>query len=184
MTTASIIQCLVLLVVLAAAVISDLRRHRIANALTLPALLIALALQIYGDGWIGLGAGVLGALIGFAALVVFYVARVMGAGDVKLLAVTGAFLGPHGALIAAVTALIAGGVGAIGYVGFRAAQAALQAATRGGSSTLTTAGTAAFIGAQNARRERLPYALPIAIGGCVGLYASGAMSPITHWVGQ
>src|SRR6478609_2330404 len=78
------------LVVLVAA-FTDLRWRRIPNWLTLPALPIGIAAQtVYGDGfWQGL----LGALGGFAALLVLFLVGAGGAGDVKLFTVVGSFVG-------------------------------------------------------------------------------------------
>jgi len=180
MNLAAIMSPLALLVGLSAAVIADLRRHRIPNALVLGGLLTALALQSFAGGWQGLGAGLLGATTGLACFIPFYMLRGMGAGDVKLLAVVGAFLGPKGALLAALATLIAGGVGAILYVGLRAALEGLRATSRDGLATVIPA---AWIGAERARRDRLPYALPIAVGGCVSLYMLGALAPLAKTVG-
>lgn len=100
---------LVLGLVLVAAV-TDVRRHRIYNRTTYPGILAALGLNALGElaawrgvdasllerlGWIGLGASLMGlALIGFLMLVCFVLFKV-GGGDVKLMAMAGAFLGPE-----------------------------------------------------------------------------------------
>lgn len=72
---------------------TDIRRFRIANALTLSLLASGLAYHAFYGGWPGLGRGVAGAAFGFFALVVPYAAGGMGAGDVKFLAGVGAWLG-------------------------------------------------------------------------------------------
>ena len=54
-----------------------------------------------------------GLLLGFAVFFVFYAIGGMGAGDVKLMAAIGAFLGPKDVLFAALYTAIAGGVYAI-----------------------------------------------------------------------
>jgi prepilin peptidase CpaA len=180
MSFTAIMTPLALLVGLGTAVITDLRRHRIPNALVLGGLVTALMLQSVASGWLGLGSGLLGAATGLICFIPFYMLRGMGAGDVKLLAVVGAFLGPKGAVLAALAALIAGGLGSILYVCLRAALAALRATSRDGLGTLLTA---AWIGADSARRDRLPYALPIAVGGCASLYLVGALAPLAQTVG-
>jgi prepilin peptidase CpaA len=76
-----------------AAAVSDVRSFRIPNRLTLTLLLGGLAYQLAVGGLAGLGTGVLGVLAGFALLVPFHVAGGLGAGDVKLLAAVGAWLG-------------------------------------------------------------------------------------------
>jgi prepilin peptidase CpaA len=66
---------------------------RIPNLLTLPLLLAGLVAHALAGGLPGLGASLIGAGFGFAALIVFYAAGGMGAGDVKFLAAVGAWLG-------------------------------------------------------------------------------------------
>ncbi|REM34762.1 prepilin peptidase, partial [Mycobacterium tuberculosis] len=53
--------------------------------------------------------------VGFAAMVPFYVIGVMGAGDVKLMAMAGAFIGPEQTLMAVLFTFIAGGVAAMAF---------------------------------------------------------------------
>ncbi|QEY64033.1 hypothetical protein FXN65_18980 [Metapseudomonas lalkuanensis] len=98
-----------LLGLLGFAVVSDLRSHRIPNLLILLGLGLGLAGQVYSTGLSGLGDGILGMLVGFAIFLPMYALGGMAAGDVKLMAMTGAFLSAHDATWAALYSLIAGG---------------------------------------------------------------------------
>ncbi len=98
----------------------DVRSHRIPNRLIFIGIVIGFALNILiPEGWgfnstLPGGLGWLGSLkgmgVGFALFLPIYLLRAMGAGDVKLMAMVGAFLGPNDVLGAALATFIAGGV--------------------------------------------------------------------------
>ncbi len=112
-----------LTVLLLAAAWSDLRQRRIPNAVVFPGALLALLLHTIlpaGDGFLapvpgglGLGGALKGLAFGLLILLPFYRARGMGAGDVKLMAMVGAFLGPVQIWPVIFATLLAGGALAI-----------------------------------------------------------------------
>ncbi len=108
-----------LLAVLLVSSVTDLAWHRIPNALLMPALVLALILQASGDGFDGMLSAAAGLVVGLAFLMPLHVMGGMGAGDVKLLGVVGAFLGPWGAFVAGAAALIAGAILGIAYIAWR-----------------------------------------------------------------
>ena len=75
------------------AVFTDWREHKIYNKLLVPAFFTALLLHTFQGGISGLTSSLLGVALGFALLLLPYFMGGMGAGDVKLLAVIGAFGG-------------------------------------------------------------------------------------------
>jgi prepilin peptidase CpaA len=160
------------------AVREDLLSHRIPNALTGPLLALGIVFQCASNGWTGLGDALAGAALGLAMLMPFYVLRAMGAGDVKLLAALGAWLGPHWTLIAGVNTLIAGGVLAIGYVLVGAARAAL--AQTDGSWRMRL--HSAAICAERLRRDRFPYALAIAVGAVSAVAEKGDLLAVYNYL--
>jgi prepilin peptidase CpaA len=96
---------------LLAAVLTDVRSRRIPNLLTLPGLVAGLLWWAAEAGWAGLWTGVLGALTGAGLLFLPFALGGLGAGDVKLLALVGAFGGPSLAVQAFLAAALFGGVG-------------------------------------------------------------------------
>jgi prepilin peptidase CpaA len=98
----------VLGVVLISASTTDVLSHRIPNALLAPALAIAVLTGVAATGLTGLLAVTSGLIVGMLMLFPLYVAGGTSAGDVKLLGVAGAFLGPTGALFAGLFTFIAG----------------------------------------------------------------------------
>jgi Flp pilus assembly protein protease CpaA len=105
-----------LLVILAAglaATFTDLRSFRIPNVITIPLFFAGIgfhALTPIGQG----GAFALwGALAGLACLLMFYVLGGVGAGDVKLLAASGAWVGFMAVLVITLIAAIFAGLYAL-----------------------------------------------------------------------
>jgi len=91
----------------------DVATRRIPNALTLGAALAGVAFHLAADGVSGGLTSVGGLLVGLAIFFPIFALGGMGAGDVKLLAALGAWLGPMNALWTAMFAAIAGGVMAL-----------------------------------------------------------------------
>ncbi|WP_249897111.1 A24 family peptidase [Paenibacillus sp. PK3_47] len=75
------------------ALITDTRRMKIPNMITLPALVSGILVQIMIKGLDGLIFAACGAGTGFILLLIMYVIGAVGAGDVKLFAGIGAWMG-------------------------------------------------------------------------------------------
>lgn len=108
------IKLLVLFAVMTAAVWSDISLRKIPNRLVVAATLLGFAGSAMAEG-IGLAQAAGGFALGFAALLPLYALHAMGAGDVKLMAAVGTFLGVKGVLIAVVATFAAGGLLAIAF---------------------------------------------------------------------
>jgi len=104
--------------------VTDVVAHKIPNALLLPALAVAVLLGSIGHGAEGLVAALYGLLVGLAMLLPLYVAGGTAAGDVKLMGVAGAFLGPTGAFFAALFTFIVGAALGIFWIAWRKRHAA------------------------------------------------------------
>lgn len=99
---------LILMVVIAA--VTDIGSRRIPNMLVVSGLIIALIMQVFlpvAGSW---HSWLYGTLTGLFLFLPFYVLRGMGAGDVKLMAATGAFVGPLMALKIGLATFIIGGI--------------------------------------------------------------------------
>jgi prepilin peptidase CpaA len=109
----------VLIALLIAAALIDIKSNRIPNWLVFGGALFGLVYNGFfpaferESGWLlaieGLG-------VGLGMLLPFYMLRAMGAGDVKLMAMVGAFLGPWHTFMAVLATFLAGGVLAIGFL--------------------------------------------------------------------
>jgi len=106
-----------LLILLLLAAWHDVRSYRIPNLLVLSGIVIGILLNTFLPQVMG-GIGFLSAFMGLGAgllvLMPLYLLRAMGAGDVKLMAMVGAFVGPVAMLWVTIYVLIAGGLLAIG----------------------------------------------------------------------
>lgn len=156
---------LFLLVIIAA--VCDIRSRRIPNKLVFPGALAAIAFHTISPYGIGFLSSMGGLAFGLIAFLPLYMTRAMGAGDVKLMAMVGAFLGPMAALGAIITTLIAGGVLAI-------ASAIRNKSTQRMFNNIKVMMTYAMVGAATGNRisaeitsisaGKLPYGIAIAIG--------------------
>jgi prepilin peptidase CpaA len=88
------VEMFTLLAILVLAAVSDWRSRRIPNGLILFGLAVAIVSAASGGGTDRLVTALAGAGTGFLLLLPGFMLRFTGAGDVKLLAMLGAFLGP------------------------------------------------------------------------------------------
>jgi prepilin peptidase CpaA len=97
--------------VLGIALFFDVSTRRIPNWLILAGLIASLGCSVVQSFPLaGAGHGFLGALVGLGIFLPLYLVRAAGAGDVKLMVVAGAFIGPLQVTGAALLTLICGGV--------------------------------------------------------------------------
>ncbi len=104
---------IMLLAALAVAVITDLRSQRIPNWLTFPLMLLGLVTHTVMGGWDGLLFSSAGFGLGLGVMLIPFLLGMMGAGDVKLMAGVGAWLGANTAFAAFLFTCLAGGLYAL-----------------------------------------------------------------------
>ena len=114
-----IIKLSVILLVFLIALYSDLKHQRIPNLLCTLTLLTGVIVQCYFAGWSGLLSGFIGAGLAFMLLFPAFYFRLLGAGDVKLMAAIGTFLDVKLLLWSICYAIIAGAITSIGLALFR-----------------------------------------------------------------
>lgn len=110
------------------AVYHDVRSRRIPNCLVLPGALAGLLLNCVMPAGAGLLTATPGAIgfwpalgglaLGLALLLPMYALKALGAGDVKLMAMVGAFVGPYTVFLCLLSTLLAGGVLALAVAAF------------------------------------------------------------------
>ena len=149
---------------LAFGMLTDVRARRVPNALVLGMLGWALvgALMHWSPAASPAAAG-LGALTGLACWLPFWLAGLLGAGDVKYFAAGGAWIGPSLAWRAALATALVGGLMAFVVLvrdrGFRrtAAETALQ--YQHAAQLIATAD----LGSTDAVKRTFPYAVPMGL---------------------
>lgn len=107
---------IILLCLVLQAAVSDLAWRRIPNVLVAAGLLLALAIQWRLGGSALLAQGLAGAAVGLLLFLPMYALGGMAAGDVKLAAMAGSFVGPWQALQLCLLSALAGGVLALCYL--------------------------------------------------------------------
>ncbi|HEY9723748.1 MAG TPA: A24 family peptidase [Oscillatoriaceae cyanobacterium] len=151
------------------AMVTDLQTRKIYNWLTFPAMLVGLVLNIALGGVSGLESSLIGLAAGSLLFVVGFLMGAMGAGDVKLMAAVGLWLGwPH--TLAAVV-----------YVTVAGALVAIVSATANGSLPkllnnvkwfflgLIIPGAKATVALGDSAAPPVPYGVSIAIGTALAL---------------
>jgi prepilin peptidase CpaA len=103
-----------LAIVLFLAVYLDIRTSRVPNWLTLAAMCIGPFVHSLLEGAQGAMFSLSGLGAGLALFFIFYLTGGMGAGDVKLMGAIGAVVGPYGAFMSGILALMLGGIYAVG----------------------------------------------------------------------
>ena len=160
---------------LAAAVLSDVTVRRIPNLAAFLGAVAALALSV-SPGGTGAGNAMLGLACGLAVPLPFKLLGVMGAGDVKLLAAVGAFVGFPGVLWVITVAFVAGGALSLAWaMRYRAARAMMGNLRAG--LVQVTAGRLPRPGGLPLSGVRVPYSFAIVIGALGYALWSGRV----HW---
>jgi len=149
-----------LLLGLTAAVVIDCRSHRIPNRLVMLIAFAGIGMRLIQGGIGALPDAAGGLAVGFALLLPFYLLGGMAAGDVKLMAAAGAWLGIERAAWAVTATLVAGGLLgatlALWAIFFR-----MQLAPGAVASMIFVAPRELLRGV---RGMRFPYAIAVAIG--------------------
>lgn len=101
---------LILVIILLIAIATDLHSSRVPNWLTFPAMIFGLLGHAWMDNIDGIIFSLAGLGTGLGLFFLLYLAGGIGAGDVKLMAVIGAFVGVYGVLSCAWLAMMVGGV--------------------------------------------------------------------------
>lgn len=149
-----------------AATICDLRTRRIPNYLTTSTALAGLLVAATGAG-LPLGAALVGLAVGAAVMLPGYALGTTGAGDVKLMAAFGAWLGPGLTVAAFLFAAVAGGLLAVAVAINRGR---LRAAVTGAAQLAASPGEAAAFCAQREEAHRFAFGPAIAAGTAVALW--------------
>ena len=159
------------------AAIVDFRRFRVPNLLTFPLCLGGLVFHGAVGGLSGLQFSAGGVLVGFVVLVLFYFLGVMGAGDVKLMAAIGAWIGAVHAVYVFCVAGVAAGVYSLVVLAWQRRLREIPAIFQIAWIQLFTLGRhiaaaeSASLGAAVQRSDRRRFVLPFAVMIAIGMAA-------------
>lgn len=158
--------------ILVFATYTDIKKHLIPNILSLGGVIIGISMNSYQTGFDGFLYSLGGMAVGFFLLIPFYMLKGMAAGDVKLMAAIGTFMGPSTTFIIVISTLICGAVLAIAYIAIKkGGKFTLQ---RYGTMLRTLISTHKWIyikpTGQDIGSLRFPYASAILVGTFLGTY--------------
>jgi prepilin peptidase CpaA len=153
------------IIILAIAAYIDWKEHRVPNWLTYSAWGLGILFHALSGGISGVSLSLLGTVAGLATLIIPYALRGMGAGDVKLMAAVGAWVGASITLHAFLWITVAGGVMGL-YSILRSQEIRERFATMNiaGRNLMSFKRLDQGQSADAPRRILLPYGVPIAIG--------------------
>ena len=168
-----------LLIMLAVAIYFDIRTERIPNWLVAAGTVVALTLHAVNSGASGLLTSVGGLSIAMVILLPFYIAGVMGAGDVKLMAAVGAFTGVQLALLAVGFAFGIGGLQAVAILVLRGTGRLTWERYHQMGKTILATGRLVYIppGPGDAAGESFPFAIAVGMGTIGALLSTISMEP-------
>jgi prepilin peptidase CpaA len=168
----SVVQWVAMSGIAAAASIGDVRTGRVPNVLTVSAAAVGVCYATLHSGLGGLGSSLLGCLLGLGLFLPLFALGGMGAGDVKLLAAFGAWLGPAGVFWAAIWASLVGGALALVVSGWKGylPEALRNVAAMIGVWRGVGLSPIAGITLTESAGPRLAYAVPIGVGAILALW--------------
>ncbi len=160
----------------------DGRKLKVPNWLTFPLILSGWAVSGYFFGWSGLYSSLLGTAVGLGLLLPAYAIGGMGAGDVKLLAGVGAWIGMAHTFWAFVLTVVIGAVLAVAMVAVRGAWGKHIRQFFAILFEILIVRDPEKLSALAAERKPkmllLPYGIPIAIGTIVYFLVNGMLFPV------
>jgi prepilin peptidase CpaA len=159
MTVPNIVVVVPLLSILAAALVTDIASRRIPNGLSLGGAAVGLVANATLTGPSGLVFALLGCLLCLALFMPMYAGAGMAAGDVKLMAMVGAFLGPVNGFVACACTLVAGGALASIWIAWRNIHERVV-----GDAEPALADRLGISALPRTPLDKLPYAAAIALG--------------------
>jgi len=149
------------------AAVTDVWKYQIYNILTWPLLILGLLYHSLAVEGIGTVPSVLGISVGFVPMALFYLSGGLGAGDVKLMAGLGAWLGPFVTLQVLFASWLAAGLYAVGLLllnvvaprGERVRYCRPALASHGSDGQISQ-----LIALSNRRRRLIPFGVMILAG--------------------
>ncbi len=100
----------ILILFLSAAVLLDFRFDKIPNLLIITGIFTGFFINCYCRGFHGLADALSGCLLPFLLLFLLHIFAMIGAGDIKLFMIAGAFLGLRGSVFSIIAAFFTGAV--------------------------------------------------------------------------
>ncbi len=161
------------------AAVIDGKQLKVPNWITFPMIVSGWVFNTAVLGWEGLGMSLLGTVVGLALLLPAYAIGGMGAGDVKLLAGVGAWVGSGVTFYAFCVSAVIGGLIAVAMVVCRRGWSKHKNQFLMILNEIATVGSPTELATIAADRKSsmmlLPYGIPIAIGTILYFFWAGML---------
>jgi len=188
-----LVSFLLLAIYMATLAVEDIRHRRVSNRQLFWMVCLGVALNALGPhgsgeglltnhpGALGGRTALMGGLVGLVLLLPFYLVRAFGAGDIKLMAVLGTFVGPVEILGVTLSVLLVGGLFAILRLLWIHKTRLALVNIAGLLSSLTT-GNEPAMDPSTQSVERMPFVPAIAVGSLAyGFWRWSGGAPLIHF---
>lgn len=101
---------IIVFIIIIISIYTDTRYYKVLNKIIYPSMFLGIVVSVFNQGWNGVKSSVLGILLITLGLFIFYALNFLGAGDIKLLAAVGAFLGYKETIYISLYSFLGGGI--------------------------------------------------------------------------
>jgi prepilin peptidase CpaA len=167
--------------ILVVAMVTDIQTRKIYNWLTFPAMAMGLGLSLAFGGGLGLLSSFEGLFVGSLVFLIGFFVGAMGAGDVKLMAAVGTWMGFPFVIASVLYVTAIGGLVALGSAAYHGTLTRLLKNIYWSLVGLVVPGGNATVAVHESAAPPMPYGISIALGAALALFFPEPLA-LLNWV--